>query len=146
MKDIIIQDKIFKEMIDYFSSENKESLLLGYINDELVLTKLIEIKTSGNHNLVLVTPELQIKFMKSCIINKKTPVIIHNHLFKEDLEFSEPDISFLKKFCACYKKIGGNDGVYGMLFNNESGNIKIIKIHFNATCYGVNYRIDMRYR
>lgn len=76
----------------------------------------------GDENMVIFTPDKQIKFMKYCSLNDYIPFILHTHLNEKDKTFSLPDRSFLEKFSCTYNKLFSKKIVIGALINVKEEN------------------------
>lgn len=126
--EIQISSILMNKLICLFKENKKEKIVLGWIGRDGVLEDLQELRSYGNENYSIFYPEMQIKYIKSCIMNKKSPILFHNHLYLEDSDFSKPDISFFCKFFACYEKMGGIDCMFAALFNNEAQTMRFIQI------------------
>lgn len=125
---IQISPILMSKLIRQFKENKKEKIVLGWIGKNYILEDIQELQSYGNENYSLFSPETQMKYIKSCIINKKIPILIHNHLYLKDSDFSKPDISFFCKFFVCYEKMGGMNCMFAALFINEAETIRFIKI------------------
>ena len=78
---------IMEDILDYFSvaqNQRKEKILLGFgnqIDGKYIINKVFYLPSFGNENYVVFNTLQQVKFLKWCIINKKIPIILHNHVF-----------------------------------------------------------------
>lgn len=82
----------------------------------------------GDENMVIFTPDKQLKFMKYCSLNDYVPFILHTHLNEEDKTFSLPDKSFLEKFSCTYNKLFSKKIVIGALINVQGRKFQLIYI------------------
>lgn len=74
---------------------------------EIIIDGILSILKEGQTDLfAYIEPERQLKLMKYCELNKRVPVIIHNHLYAENsVSFSPVDLQFIKSFQAVQNKI-----------------------------------------
>ena len=114
---------IMEDILDFFSiaqNQRKEKILLGIgnqIDGKYIINKVFYLPSFGNENYVVFNSLQQVKFLKWCIINKKIPIILHNHVFIEDINFSAPDVFFFDKLLNCFKKIDGEGVIIVGLIN-----------------------------
>ena len=114
---------IMEDILDFFSiaqNQRKEKILLGIgnqIDGNYIINKVFYLPSFGNENYVVFNSLQQVKFLKWCIINKKIPIILHNHVFIEDINFSAPDVFFFDKLLNCFKKIDGEGVIIVGLIN-----------------------------
>lgn len=114
---------IMEDILDFFSiaqNQRKEKILLGIgnqIDGKYIINKVFYLPSFGNENYVVFNSLQQVKFLKWCIINKKIPIILHNHVFIEDINFSAPDMFFFDKLLNCFKKIDGEGVIIVGLIN-----------------------------
>jgi len=114
---------IMEDILDYFSvaqNQRKEKIILGFgnqIDGKYNINKVFYLPSFGNENYVVFNTLQQVKFLKWCIINKKIPIILHNHVFIEDIIFSAPDVFFFNKLLNCLKKLDGEGVIIVGLIN-----------------------------
>lgn len=114
---------IMEDILDFFSiaqNQRKEKILLGIgnqIDGKYIINKVFYLPSFGNENYVVFNSLQQVKFLKWCIINKKIPIVLHNHVFIEDINFSAPDVFFFDKLLNCFKKIDGEGVIIVGLIN-----------------------------
>lgn len=123
--EVTCNEYIMKDILEFFriaQNQKKEKIILGFVNrvkNRYTIDKVFCLPCFGNENYVVFNTLQQVKYLKWCIINKKIPVILHNHIFKEDVDFSIPDILFFNKLLNCYKKLGGEGVIVVGLINLE---------------------------
>ena len=114
---------IMEDILNFFSiaqNQRKEKILLGFANQidgKYIINKVFYFPSFGNENYVVFNTLQQVKFLKWCIINKKIPIILHNHVFIEDIIFSAPDVIFFNKLLNCFKKLDGEGVIIVGLIN-----------------------------
>ena len=114
---------IMEDILNFFSiaqNQRKEKILLGFANQidgKYIINKIFYFPSFGNENYVVFNTLQQVKFLKWCIINKKIPIILHNHVFIEDIIFSAPDVLFFNKLLNYFKKLDGEGVIIVGLIN-----------------------------
>lgn len=99
-----------------------------YLLSQFILENIAYMDVYGDENMVIFTPDKQIKFMKYCLLNDYVPFILHTHLNEEDKTFSLPDKSFLEKFSCTYNKLFSKKIVIGALINVQGRKFQLIYI------------------
>ena len=130
-KKIDIDKDTLLKLLNDFKEAKKEIIMIGYLkieNGMYIFDKIYKIDSIGNKNYLIFDPVNQIKFLKDCLQKKRTPIVIHNHLYQEDINFSDPDLSFFRKLSICYQKIGGDGIIFALLIHIPTQTIKYMKV------------------